>query len=225
MLREVPTFEQPREKALKYGIKSLSNSELLAIILRTGTKDKNVLKLSHDLLNNLSSLHDLLEISIPELTAFDGIGITKAITLLASIELGNRIVSESNNTKIIINAEDVYNTMKSKVQGLKEEVLYGIYLNSKSKIVAIKELTKGNLNSTIIDGKLVFKWAYKLSTPAIILVHNHPSGDPHPSIQDLKYTEIIIKQASIAGFVILDHIIIGTDYYSMKKNEKFFKMF
>ena len=115
--------------------------------------------------------------------------------------------------------------MKSKVQGLKEEVLYGIYLNSKSKIVAIKELTKGNLNSTIIDGKLVFKWAYKLSTPAIILVHNHPSGDPHPSIQDLKYTEIIIKQASIAGFVILDHIIIGTDYYSMKKNEKFFKMF
>ncbi|MGM9899542.1 MAG: DNA repair protein RadC [Bacilli bacterium] len=225
MLREVPTFEQPREKALKYGIKSLSNSELLAIILRTGTKDKNVLKLSHDLLNNLSSLHDLLEISIPELTAFNGIGITKAITLLASIELGNRIVSESNNTKIIINAEDVYNTMKSKVQGLKEEVLYGIYLNSKSKIVAIKELTKGNLNSTIIDGKLVFKWAYKLSTPAIILVHNHPSGDPHPSIQDLKYTEIIIKQASIAGFVILDHIIIGTDYYSMKKNEKFFKMF
>lgn len=225
MLREVPTFEQPREKALKYGIKSLSNSELLAIILRTGTKEKNVLKLSHDLLNNLSSLHDLLEISIPELTAFDGIGITKAITLLASIELGNRIVSESNNTKIIINAEDVYNTMKSKVQGLKEEVLYGIYLNSKSKIVAIKELTKGNLNSTIIDGKLVFKWAYKLSTPAIILVHNHPSGDPHPSIQDLKYTEIIIKQASIAGFVILDHIIIGTDYYSMKKNEKFFKMF
>ena len=225
MLREVPTFEQPREKALKYGIKSLSNSELLAIILRTGTKDKNVLKLSHDLLNNLSSLHDLLEISIPELTAFDGIGITKAITLLASIELGNRIVSESNNTKTIINAEDVYNTMKSKVQGLKEEVLYGIYLNSKSKIVAIKELTKGNLNSTIIDGKLVFKWAYKLSTPAIILVHNHPSGDPHPSIQDLKYTEIIIKQASIAGFVILDHIIIGTDYYSMKKNEKFFKMF
>lgn len=225
MLREVPTFEQPREKALKYGIKSLSNSELLAIILRTGTKDKNVLKLSHDLLNNLSSLHDLLEISIPELTAFDGIGITKAITLLASIELGNRIVSERNNTKIIINAEDVYNTMKSKVQGLKEEVLYGIYLNSKSKIVAIKELTKGNLNSTIIDGKLVFKWAYKLSTPAIILVHNHPSGDPHPSIQDLKYTEIIIKQASIAGFVILDHIIIGTDYYSMKKNEKFFKMF
>lgn len=225
MLREVPTFEQPREKALKYGIKSLSNSELLAIILRTGTKDKNVLKLSHDLLNNLSSLHDLLEISIQELTAFDGIGITKAITLLASIELGNRIVSECNNTKIIINAEDVYNTMKSKVQGLKEEVLYGIYLNSKSKIVAIKELTKGNLNSTIIDGKLVFKWAYKLSTPAIILVHNHPSGDPHPSIQDLKYTEIIIKQASIAGFVILDHIIIGTDYYSMKKNEKFFKMF
>ena len=225
MLREVPTFEQPREKALKYGIKSLSNSELLAIILRTGTKDKNVLKLSHDLLNNLSSLHDLLEISIPELTAFDGIGITKAITLLASIELGNRIVSECNNSKIIINAEDVYNTMKSKVQGLKEEVLYGIYLNSKSKIVAIKELTKGNLNSTIIDGKLVFKWAYKLSTPAIILVHNHPSGDPHPSIQDLKYTEIIIKQASIAGFVILDHIIIGTDYYSMKKNEKFFKMF
>ncbi len=225
MLREVPTFEHPREKALKYGIKSLSNSELLAIILRTGTKDKNVLKLSHDLLNNLSSLHDLLEISIPELTAFDGIGITKAITLLASIELGNRIVSECNNSKIIINAEDVYNTMKSKVQGLKEEVLYGIYLNSKSKIVAIKELTKGNLNSTIIDGKLVFKWAYKLSTPAIILVHNHPSGDPHPSIQDLKYTEIIIKQASIAGFVILDHIIIGTDYYSMKKNEKFFKMF
>lgn len=225
MLREIPTFERPREKALKYGIKSLSNSELLAIILRTGTKDKSVIKLAQDLLNNLSSLHDLIEISIPELTAFDGIGLTKAITLLASIELGNRIVNENCDNKIIITADDVYNIMKPKVQGLKEEVLYGLYLNAKSKIVAIKELTKGNLNSTIIDGKLVFKWAYKLSTPAIILVHNHPSGDSSPSIQDLKYTEIIIKQASIAGFVILDHIIIGNDFYSMKKNEKFFKLF
>lgn len=225
MLREIPLYERPREKVKKYGIKSLSNSELLAIILRTGTKNKDVLALSRELLNELNSLTDLKEISLQELTSFCGIGITKAITILACAELGNRIVMEEKKETCFLSSKDVYQFMKSRVVGLKEEVLFGIYLNAKNMVVDVKELTRGNLNSTIIDGKLVFKWAYKLSSPAIILVHNHPSGDATPSIQDLKYTELIIKQAKIAGFIIVDHIIIGSDYYSMKKNEKLFKMF
>ncbi len=225
MLREIPTFERPREKAIKYGIKSLSNCELLAIILRTGAKEKNALSLSHELLNELNSLSDLKEISMPELTALYGIGQAKAITILACVELGYRIATERSTEQTFESAAEVYDYMKVRLHGLKEEVLFAIYLNAKGKLVSIKELTRGNLNSTIIDGRLVFKWAYKFSTPAIILVHNHPSGDATPSLQDLKYTEIIIKQAKIAGFVIIDHIIIGNGYYSMKKSEKLFKMF
>ena len=225
ILKELPIYERPRERAIKYGIENLSNSELLAIMLRTGNKDENVIMLSNKIFKEISSLNELKQLSVDELTKIKGIGPTKAITILASIELGLRILKEQVDELKLSSAEEVYQYMYPRVNGKTEENLFALYLNAKGVLKACKLLTTGNVNSTIIDAKLIFKWAYKLSATGIILVHNHPSGDPTPSMQDLKYTERIIKQSSLTEFIIVDHIIIGNGYYSMKKNNKLFKVF
>lgn len=225
LLKELPIYERPRERAIKYGIENLSNSELLSILLRTGNKDENVISLANTIFKEISTLNELKQLSIEELTKIKGIGPTKAITILASVELGTRILKEQVDEIKLTSANEVYQFMLPRVQGKTEENLFAIYLNAKGSLIACKLLTTGNVNSTIIDAKLIFKWAYKLSATGIILVHNHPSGDPTPSMQDLKYTERIIKQSSLTEFVIVDHIIIGNGYYSIKKNNKLFKVF
>lgn len=225
LLKELPILERPREKALKYGIESLNNAELLSILLRTGNKEESALTLGNKILTTIESIKDLKETTISELIQIKGIGNTKAITLLAAVELGNRILNDSRDEISFETSEQVYQYMKYRVKDLTEEHLYALYLNSKGLLIHCKLLTKGNINSTIIDGKLIFKWAYKLSATAIILVHNHPSGDSTPSLADLKYTETVVKQAELMGLIVIDHIIIGKDYYSMKKNNKCFKLF
>lgn len=225
ILKELPIYERPRERAIKYGIENLSNSELLAIMLRTGNKDENVVMLANKIFKEISSLTELKQLSIDELIKIKGIGPTKAITILASIELGLRILKEQVDELKLSSAEEVYQYMLPRLQGKTEENLFAIYLNAKGSLIACKLLTSGNVNSTIIDAKLIFKWAYKFSATGIILVHNHPSGDPTPSMQDLKYTERIIKQSTLTEFIIVDHIIIGNGYYSIKKNNKIFKVF
>lgn len=225
ILKELPIYERPRERAIKYGIENLSNSELLAIMLRTGNKDENVVMLANKIFKEISSLTELKQLSIDELIKIKGIGPTKAITILASIELGLRILKEQVDELKLSSAEEVYQYMLPRLQGKTEENLFAIYLNAKGSLIACKLLTSGNVNSTIIDAKLIFKWAYKFSATGIILVHNHPSGDPTPSMQDLKYTERIIKQSTLTEFIIIDHIIIGNGYYSIKKNNKIFKVF
>lgn len=225
LLKELPIYERPRERAIKYGVDNLSNSELLAILLRTGNKDDNVIGLANTIFKDISTLHELRQLSVEELTKIKGIGPAKAITILASIELGLRIIKEQVDELKLTSSEEVYRYMLPRVKGKTEENLYALYLNTKGSLIACKHLTKGTISSTIIDGKLIFKWAYKLSATGIILIHNHPSGDPHPSMQDLKYTERIIKQAELTEFMIVDHIIIGNGYYSMKKESKIFKLF
>lgn len=225
LLKEIPTLERPREKALKYGIENLSNPELLAILLRTGSTDLNVMDTARQILYELSSIKELPEMTISELTKIKGVGPTKAITILCAIELGLRIVKMSTDETNFSSPREVYEYLRYRVQNFKEEHLFGLYLNAKGVLIDCKLLTKGTISSTIIDPKNIFKWAYKLSASGIILVHNHPSGDPTPSLADLKHTEEVIKQAKITGFVILDHIIIGNTYYSMKASSKIYKMF
>ncbi|MCI6716587.1 MAG: DNA repair protein RadC [Mollicutes bacterium] len=225
LLKEMPLDERPREKALKYGIENLSNAELIAIIFRTGKQNENAVNVALNLLKEISSIKDLQNLSISELTKISGIGLTKALMLLSAVELGYRIMNDNSEKLTFPTSKSVYEYMKPKFSKLKEEQLYAIYLDVKGNHIETKMLTKGNVSSTIIDGKLIFKWAYKLSAAAIILVHNHPSGDPTPSIYDIKYTEVVLKQAKLTEFMIIDHIIIGEGYFSMKKECKIFKMF
>lgn len=225
MLKEVPYAERPREKALKYGIQTLSNIELLAIILRTGSKDKNVLEVARNVIYKIENISSIKDMTINELTAFNGIGSTKAITILASIELGMRIIRNENEIKTYTTPRQVFDYLYPKVRLLTKECLYALYLNTKGNLIKEVLITQGTINSALVDGKDIFKWALKLSATAIIIVHNHPSGDPTPSIQDLKSTERLVQMARVMEIIILDHIIIGDDFYSMKEESKIFKVF
>lgn len=225
MLKEVPYSERPREKALKYGIQTLSNIEILAIILRTGSKQKNVLEVAQNLVYQIENISSLKDITINELTNFKGIGSTKAITILASIELGMRIIRNENEIKTYTTPRQVFDYLYPKVRLLTKECLYALYLNTKGILIKEVLITQGTINLALVDGKDIFKWALKLSASAIIIVHNHPSGDPTPSVQDLKSTERLVQMAKVMELVILDHIIIGNDFYSMKEESKIFKVF
>lgn len=219
MLREVPFFDRPREKALKYGVKSLSTVELIAILLRTGNKEESVIDLSKRLLYGLDSISRLREMTIEELINLKGIGSTKAITLQASIELGLRILEDKNRLKKYKSSKQIFDYYSPLLKNTNKECLYAIFLNTKGFVISEQLITQGTISSSLIDGRDIIKWALKLSASAIILVHNHPSGDPTPSVADMKVTSDFIKQAKMMDLVILDHIIVGNTYFSMRENK------
>lgn len=223
LLKEIPDYEKPREKAKELGIERLSNVELLAILIRTGTKGKNVLETSKEILYKLENIKDLNTITLTELTSVKGIGNDKAITVLAAIEFGKRINEFKKSSISFAKAEDVFEYFKIKMNGLEQENLYVIYLNNKLNLLDIKLITTGTVNTTLFDATTILKWALKLSSPAIILVHNHPSGDPTPSVADYKMTDLIIKQCELLNITVIDHIIIGETFHSMKRSNEYKK--
>lgn len=225
IIKEIPVFERPREKVINQGVHYLSNTELLAILLRTGTKEENVLRLSEKLIYKLSNIKDLNDLTISELTSIKGIGTSKAVTILAAVELGRRIASLNSKDKVLSSSKQVYEYMKNYFLNTKEEHLYGLYLNGKGSLISSVELSKGTINSTLIDPDIIFKWYYKLSASAVILVHNHPSGDATPSVADLKKTDEVVKKAKLLDIRVLDHLIIGKTYYSMRENNNLFNIF
>ena len=222
-LNEIPIWEKPREKVIDNGIESLSTTELMAILIRCGTKNKSVLELSSEVLNYFETIEELKDVTIEELVKIDGIGVAKAATILAAIELGKRIASKKITKNKFITPIDVFLEFSPLVNGLKQEHLYAVYLDAKGRLIQRKLISIGNVNSALLDDKTIFKWAYKLSATAIILIHNHPSGDQRPSIQDVEATKKFYKITKELGFILLDHIIIGNDYYSMKLHHGFIK--
>jgi DNA repair protein RadC len=222
LLRDVPYFERPREKALKYGVKSLSNQELLAIILRTGTKSESVLTLANKILYKLESISDLNDLTLNELMSIKGIGIAKALEIKAAIEFGIRIIRDEQDHEQVLSPSAVYELLKDEMRLLKQEHLYALYLNIKGKLISKKVITKGTTNMTFIDDKEIIKWACKHSASAIIISHNHPSGDPTPSMEDLRATEKLIKSTRLVDIPLLDHIIIGKSYYSIRQKTSLF---
>lgn len=223
ILKEMPIYERPRERALEVGVENLSTTELLAIILRTGSKKYSVVETANQVLSKSTKIQDLNFLSLEELIEIDGVGVTKAITILSAIELGKRINKIEENNISFLNPIEIYNYMKNEVQTLTEERSYALYLNTKGKLIEKKLLTIGTINQTLIDSKIIFKWAFKLSASAFILIHNHPSKDSTPSKQDLQVTKEILKQAKTLGIYFIDHLIIGNDYYSMSQSTDIFE--
>ena len=217
ILKELPSLEWPREKALREGFEKLSNIELLSIFLRTGTKELNVLDLSANILYHLNNITDLTKISINELLEVKGIGEAKALTILAAIELGKRIQNYEFNELSFRSPLEIYRFFKLRVSELMQEHFYVVYLNSKGKVMSYRLISIGTINSTVCDAKEVLKWAVKLKSSAIILVHNHPSGDTTPSENDILVTKDIERKAKVLDIVVLDHIIIGKGYYSFSE--------
>jgi len=213
MIKDMPIQDRPRERLLKHGAKSLNTYELLAILLRTGTKNDSVIDVSKRLVYELNHLSDLKEMTVMELQKFKGIGKTKAITLKAALELGRRVMEEQNEMIQISSPKAVYELLKYDLRDLKQEVLVVLYLDLKTNLIAKKEVFRGSLNQSLVHPREIFKYAVKYSAYQIILVHNHPSGDPTPSNQDIQLTKAVKKAGEMMQIHLLDHIIIGYQSY------------
>lgn len=209
-MKDFPKEERPRERFIKSGPKSLSNRELLAILLRTGTKSESVLQLSQRLITEFEGLRMLKEASLEELTSIKGIGEAKAIQLLAAVELGRRIVNLTYDDRYVIRSpEDGANYVMEEMRFLNQEHFVCLYLNTKNQVMHKKTVFIGSLNAAIVHPREVFKEALRRSAASIICLHNHPSGDPAPSREDIEVTRRLHECGKMIGIEILDHIIIG----------------
>lgn len=216
-MKELPTSERPYEKLEIYGAKKLSNSELLAIIIKTGTKNETAISLAQKVLklnkgkddNNLNFLQN---IGIKELCKIKGIGKVKAIQIIAAIEISRRIMNPIDVQKVKIkNSQDVANLLMNELKYEKRELAKIILLNTKNIVQKIIDISFGGTNFAVLEPKDVLYEAIKAEVPKIILVHNHPSGSPAPSSEDLNVTRRIISSANILGLEVLDHIIIAEE--------------
>src|SRR3990167_5967473 len=201
-IKEMPEENRPRERFLKQGPQALSDSELMAIILRTGTRGKkgekgeNVIEMSNRLINEYG-LNKLLDSSLIELQKINGVGPAKAMQILTIAELQKRINQAKTPTSKITCAKDVFNLFHEKLKDKKEEHFYVLMLDTKNKIIGEQLISKGILDSSIIHPREVFKPAIKNSASKIILVHNHPSGNPEPSEEDIEITEKLIEAGKL----------------------------
>ena len=219
MIKEIPSEERPRERFLKYSIETIQTHELIAIILRTGSKDESVLELSKRVLYQYSDIKQLSNTTTTELTKIKGIGKVKAIELLAAFELGRRASNEylSENTKLQ-SPESIYLYLKDQFEMKTQEHFIALYLNTKAELIKKQVLFVGSLNSSLVHPREIFKHAVVNSAASIVIVHNHPSGDPTPSKNDIDVTKIIHQNSLMMDIKLIDHIIIGRNkYFSFKE--------
>lgn len=219
-IKELPIAERPYEKLELYGEKSLSNAELLAIIIKTGTKKETSVQLAQKILRlnnskNIDELNFLRELSLEELITINGIGRVKAIQIKAICELSIRMNKPIDYKKIVIKEpNDVAKVLMHDLRFLKREIIKVIILNSKNVILKILDIALGATNSAKVDIKDILSEAVKMQAPKIILVHNHPSGDSTPSKSDIQITDRVYEAASLLGIELLDHIVIGNMEYT-----------
>ncbi|WP_181537678.1 RadC family protein [[Anoxybacillus] calidus] len=210
MIRDFPEAERPRERLISDGPESLANHELLAILLRTGTKDESVLQLANRLLNHFEGLRLLKDATIEEMTSIKGIGTAKAVQILAAIELGRRISRLQYDERYVIRSpEDGAKYVMEDMRFLSQEHFVCLYLNTKNQVIHRKTVFIGSLNASIVHPREVFKEAIKRSAASIICAHNHPSGDPTPSREDIEVTKRLAECGRMIGIELLDHLIIG----------------
>ncbi len=216
-MKELPTSERPYEKLEIYGAKKLSNSELLAIIIKTGTRSESAINLAQKVLNlnknkNINDLRFLQDITIEELSGVRGIGKIKAIQIIAACEIARRISCPINVQNIKIrNSQDVADLVKNELKYERREIAKIILLNTKNIVQKIIDLSYGGTNFAMLEPKDVLHEAIKVNAPKVIIVHNHPSGDPSPSLEDLELTKRLITSAKLLGIEILDHIVIAEE--------------
>lgn len=218
-MKDFPREERPRERFMNFGPESLSNQELLAILLRTGTKEESVLQLANRILIHFDGLRMLKGATLSELTSIKGIGKAKAIQILSAIELGNRISNSSFEDRYVIRSpEDGAKYVMNDMRFLTQEHFVCIYLNTKNQVLHKKTVFIGSLNASIVHPREVFKEALRHSAASVICFHNHPSGDPGPSKEDIEVTRRLVEAGKIIGIELLDHLIIGENkFVSLKE--------
>ncbi len=210
LIRDYPTDERPRERMANNGASSLSNQELLAIILRTGTKNESVIHLANRVLTHFDGFRLLKDASLEEMTAIKGVGEAKAIQIMAAVEIGRRISNLTYDDRYVIRSpEDGANYVMNDMRFLSQEHFVCLYLNTKNQVLHRQTVFVGSLNASIVHPREVFKEAFRRSAASIICAHNHPSGDPSPSREDIEVTKRLAECGKIIGIDILDHLIIG----------------
>lgn len=226
-IKELPQSERPYEKLELYGEKNLSNAELLAIIIKTGTKEYTSVDIAREILKlnemyDETSLSFLRDLSIEEITKIKGMGRVKAIQLKAICELANRMNKPSNYKKTQIKEpNDIVKILMNEMQYEKREIAKIVLLDNKNNILKIKDIAIGGNNFVNIGMKDILSEAVKINAPKIILVHNHPSGSSSPSLQDIDVTKKLENSANMLGIKLIDHIVIGKgEYTSIKTIEK-----
>ena len=222
-IRDLPQGERPRERLREFGPKSLSNTELIAILLRTGLQGENVLAVSSRLLARFDGLAGLGRVSFSELCAERGLSEAKTSQLMAALELGRRFVSLAPQERAVINSpQDVANLLLADMAVLDQEHSRILLLNTRNEVLGIQEIYVGNVNSSVVRAAEVFRPAVQANAPSIIVVHNHPSGDPAPSSQDVDITNELISTGKLLGIELLDHVVLGRGNRFVSMNERRF---
>ena len=210
MIRDLPAGERPRERLRHYGPQSLNNADLLAILLRTGMQGENVIAMAHRLISRFKGLEGLGQASFTELTDEKGVSEAKACQLMAALELGRRAVSLAREDKPLINhPRDIYNLLGAEMSGLDQEHIKVVLLNTRNEVMSVHDVYKGNVHTAIIRVAEVIRPAIRENAPAMVAVHNHPTGDPEPSAQDVSMTVDVRQAGELLDIELVDHVIIG----------------
>ena len=226
-MNECPDDDKPREKMKQHGKKTLSNAELLAILLRSGSAEKNVLEIAQEVLKRYgNSLTSMSMSTIQELMKIKGVGLAKATSISAALELGRRLASENQRPEknIIKSSADLYSIFAKELSGQPTEEFWTLYLNNSHRIVGSHRISIGGLTQTAVDIRLIFKGAIELNATAIAVAHNHPSGTLKPSAEDNQLTLKIAEAGKLLNIRLIDHLIVGNgglqtnDYYSYNDN-------
>ena len=218
-IKDLPKHKRPREKLIEKGTENLRDSELMAILLRTGTKGKNVLKVSREVLRK-NPTKKLLALNFADLAKIKGIGRGKACLLLAAFELTKRALEvEDNNLPTIVSAKDVVAQLQE-LRTMKKEHFVALYLNARNQLIHKETVSVGTLNASLIHPREVFKSAIDQLAASVILAHNHPSGSAEPSEDDLEVTKRLKEAGKILGVEVLDHVIVTKNAYSSLKEKQ-----
>lgn len=223
-IHDLPLSERPRERLSKLGIESLSSQEVIALILGRGIKDESVLVTAQKLLSEFGNLKNIAAASVEQLTEIKGVGPAKAAQIKAAFELGRRLENSDNESQqnTVKSPEDAIKSIKNQLKGKKKEHFMVLSLDTRNHLTNTRMISIGSLDSSIVHPREVFKEAISSTAASVIFVHNHPSGDPTPSEDDIKLTKRLIEAGEIIGIEVLDHIIVcDGDYVSMKGKNLF----
>jgi DNA repair protein RadC len=224
-LKDQPASERPRERLVAHGADALTNAELIAILLRTGLKGANAVEIGRQLLQKYGSLQGLAQASVPDLQTIKGIGRDKAVTLVAGFTLARKMAFELRNELPMLDTPDaIASLMRDKNRSYEVEHFQVILLNTRRRLIRTEEVSQGTLDTILVHPREVFKVAIAANAAAVVLVHNHPSGDPTPSEADIKVTRDLIRAGQLLKIEVLDHVILGRatqerpkDYVSLRE--------
>lgn len=224
-LKDQPISERPRERLMERGADALSHAELIAILLRTGLKGANAVEIGRQLLQKFGTLRALARASVEDLRTVKGIGRDKAVTLMAAFALARKMADElQSESPVLDNPENVVRLLREKNLVKNVETLQALLLNTRRKLIRVADITEGTLDTLLVHPREVFKTAIAANAAAVVLAHNHPSGDPTPSEADIKVTRDLIRAGQLLKIEVLDHVIIGRatperpkDYASLRE--------